>query len=219
MPELKLNEKREEKTLFIHQRAYIKRILEKFRMHEAKSLSVPADPNASINVSDESEIVNENLLYCKAIGSLMFLSRPDIAYAVSAASRYINKYNDIHWNAIKRIMRYLVETINYRIMYEKEKKSCLVGYSDSDYVGDCKTRRSTTGYAFVFDNRLITWMSQRQKMVTLSTIETEYVAASAAAREAVWVRSMLELKCDKATVLYVDNQSAIRLAKNPEFHK
>lgn len=69
---------------------------------------------------------------------------------------------------------------------------------------------------------VISWSSQRQKIVTLSTTESEYVAASATAREAIWLRKLLEeirSRCNEPTVIWVDNQSAIKLAKNPEFHK
>ena len=74
----------------------------------------------------------------------------------------------------------------------------------------------------MFANGPVSWLSQRQKIVTLSTTESEYVAATAAAREAVWLRKLFkELgTCDgKPTVIWIDNQSAIKLAKNPEYHK
>ena len=97
-----------------------------------------------------------------------------------------------------------------------------MGYSDADYAGDLETRRSTTGYAFNFANGLVTWSSQRQKMVTLSTTESEYVAAAMATKENIWIRNLLKdlgANCEKATALYVDNQSAIKSAKNPVFHR
>ena len=75
---------------------------------------------------------------------------------------------------------------------------------------------------FSLANGPVTWSSRRQKMVTLSTTESEYVAASSAAKEAVWLRNMLSEighRCDSATVLYVDNQSAIKLTRNPEFYQ
>ncbi|CAD7077956.1 unnamed protein product [Hermetia illucens] len=100
--------------------------------------------------------------------------------------------------------------------------SKLQGFSDSDYASDTETRRSTTGYAFCLSNGIVTWSSQRQKLVTLSTTDAEYVAAAAAAKEAIWLRKLLnDLGClpKTSTVLRVDNQSAIRLIKNAEFHK
>lgn len=98
----------------------------------------------------------------------------------------------------------------------------LIGYSDADYAGDIETRRSTTGYVFCLANGAVTWSSQRQKMVTLSTTEAEYVAASTAVRETIWLRKLLSdigCPCASETTLYVDNQSAIKLVKNPVFHK
>lgn len=122
-----------------------------------------------------------------------------------------------------RIFAYLKGTIDYGIEYRSGgSEPELLGFSDADYASDIETRRSTTGYIFHLSNGPITWSSQRQKMVTLSTTEAEYVAAAAAAKEAKWLRKLLrDLRClnEKETVLYIDNQSAIRLVKNPEFHK
>lgn len=98
----------------------------------------------------------------------------------------------------------------------------LKGYSDADFASDVETRRSTTGYAFRMANGIVTWASQRQKLVSLSTTESEYIAAATASREAVWLRTLLTgmgHRCDEPTILYIDNQSTIRLVRNPEFHK
>ena len=98
----------------------------------------------------------------------------------------------------------------------------LAGYSDADFANDVMTRRSVTGYLFTIGNNAITWSSQRQRLMTLSTTESEYVAAATAAKEVIWLRLLLSdlgCECKNATELYVDNQSAIRLVRNPEFHK
>jgi len=109
---------------------------------------------------------------------LAVVSRLDIAYAVNSVSKYLNNHNDDHWRAVKRIFAYLSGTSKFAIKFcgggsELE----LIGYSDADYAGDMETRRSTTGYLFELVNGLVTWSSQRQKLVTLSTTESEYVAA------------------------------------------
>lgn len=96
------------------------------------------------------------------------------------------------------------------------------GYSDADYAGDVTTRRSTSGYVFMLGGSVISWGSERQKSVALSTTESEYMAASHAVKELVWLRNLLcELQQKKldAPTFYMDNQSAIRLVKNSEFHK
>lgn len=156
---------------------------------------------------------------------LALVSKPDIGYAVNLVSRYCNKPNHGHWSAVKRIFKYLVSTTNHGILYEsggRKLEMSLSGYSDADFAGDVDTRKSTTGYEFCINNSLVTWSSQRQKMVTLSTTDTEYVAAVTASKEIVWLRQLLtDLGyCPKQpTVLFIDNQSTIRLIRNPEFHK
>lgn len=96
------------------------------------------------------------------------------------------------------------------------------GYSDADYAGDIETRKSTSGYAFLFGCGIISWNSERQKSVSLSTTESEYIAASNAVKELIWLnRLLVSLKANdyQKANLFLDNQSAIRLVKNPEFHK
>ena len=109
------------------------------------------------------------------------------------------------------------------IKYQRSGDNIILkGYSDADYAGDTETRRSTTGYIFMISGGAVSWTSQRQSTTSLSTTEAEYVAASTACRELVWLRQLLcdvDCRCDQPSVLLVDNQSAIRLIKNPEFHK
>lgn len=161
--------------------------------------------------------------YREAVGSLLFVasvSRPDIAYAVGVVSRYLEKHGKPHWQAVKR---YLKGTKSLGIMYSNSGSGLnLVGFSNSDYAGDKDTRRSTTGYLFELANGPITWCSKRQSTVSLSTTEAEFIVASEAVQEAVWLRELLSdvgLQCKEPSILYVDNQSAIRLVKNPEFHR
>jgi len=93
---------------------------------------------------------------------------------------------------------------------------------DADYAGDRDTRSSTTGYVFTLNGGCVTWSSKRQVSVSLSTTEAEFIAASEATKEAIWLRKLLaELghECIEPTELYIDNQSAIKLSRNPEFHR
>lgn len=98
----------------------------------------------------------------------------------------------------------------------------LAGFSDSDYAGDKNIRRLTTGYLFELTQRPITWGSKRHSTISLSTTEAEFIAASKATREAIWLRKLLSdigHPCKMPSPLYADSQSAIRLTKNPEFHQ
>uniref|UniRef100_A0ABD2VV02 Uncharacterized protein n=1 Tax=Trichogramma kaykai TaxID=54128 RepID=A0ABD2VV02_9HYME len=125
-------------------------------------------------------------------------------------------HNLQHWHAVKKILAYLVGTIHYGIKYfATEKGAHLIGSSDADYANDTETRRSVTGYIFTYSNAPVTWSSLRQKLVTLNSTEAEYVAATTAARDAVWLRRLLyDLKypCNSSTPLFVDNQNTIKLS-------
>ena len=93
----------------------------------------------------------------------------------------------------------------------------LMGYSDADYAGDLDTRRSTTGYVFMLNGGVISWSSRLQPTVAASTAEAEYMAASQAVKEALWLRKLTsDLGGDLKTMqLYTDNQAALTLLKNP----
>lgn len=206
--------------IYIHQKEYIEQIVKKFCMSDANPVSTPADVNVIITKNvDENTI---NFPYREAIGSLLFLcsvSRPDICYAVNVLSRYVNNPGQLHVNALKRIIRYLIGTKDLCIKYGE--RNDLMGYSDSDFANDVDTRKSTTGYIFIMNGGPITWSSQKQKTVALSTTEAEFVAACDATKEILWLQQlMIDLGEDsKCVTLLVDNQSAIKLINNPVYHK
>jgi hypothetical protein len=101
-----------------------------------------------------------------------------------------------------------------------ENKASLIGFTDSDYAGDVEDRKSTSGYVFKYGNCVVSWNSSKQKTVSLSTTEAEYIGLANAAKEALWLKSILiELdRAPKETKIYCDNMSTIALAKNPEMH-
>lgn len=194
-------------------------------MNDAKPVNTPSEPGVSLQTSENDNKDETKYPYREAVGSLIFLStvsRPDICFAVNQVSRFINNPNEKHWQAVKRILRYLKGTIDYSISYEKSSSIFkLVGYTDSDYAGCIETRKSTSGYIFVLGNAPVTWSSQRQGVVAQSTCEAEYIALGLGAKEAIWLKSLMnELGFEQRPVeINVDNQSAIKLVKNPEFHK
>lgn len=127
----------------------------------------------------------------------------------------------MHLLAAKRILRYLQGTRDFGLVYKKSEKSNLLGYTDSDYAGDRDDRKSTSGYAFMFGSGAISWSAKKQPIVTLSTTEAEFVAATACSCQAIWLRRILEeltFKQTEATKIFCDNNSAIQLSKNPVLH-
>lgn len=210
--------------IFIHQRKYIEKMLSKFNLDNANPNSIPADPHVTLQKSTVLED-KKYFPYREAVGSLMFaaiVTRPDIMYAVSTVSRYLNSHDQSHWNAVKRILKYLKGTLCFGLCYRSNESNTLVSYSDADYANDPVTRRSTTGYVFMKNGAAVTWNSQLQTTVALSTTEAEFMASCCATKEALWVRQLLldigHYNQDCIT-LNIDNQSAICVIKNSEYHK
>lgn len=209
-------------SIFINQEAYTSKVLRKFRIENGQTVVVPSDPNQVLSNFEEAN--SSDFPYRQLIGSLMYLAvatRPDISFAVGNASRYMENPKQVHVDAAKRILKYLKGTIDLGIIYQGNGDQFLSGYSDADYAGDVVTRRSTSGFAFLFGG-IISWSSERQKSVALSTMESEYISASNAVKELIWLKrlfnELLPDSCNEVKFL-MDNQSAIRLVKNPEFHK
>ena len=131
-----------------------------------------------------------------------------------------SKHTGQRWNELSD--SYLKGTTCLGLLYRSGTETdALYGYSDSDWGGDCNDYKSTTGYLFLLGGTAVTWKSKKQSCVALSTAEAEYMALSSAAQEAIWMR---ELNSDlgnpqsQPTLVYEDNQSAIAMTKNPQFH-
>lgn len=217
---MELRRDRANRTIYLNQRAYIKEVLTKYNLwSDTKTTGVPM--TVKLEASPEGYVASEEMKvkYQSAVGSLMYAmlgTRPDIAYAVSAVSRYASNPHEVHWQAVIRIMRYLRGTIEYELVFSGPMTS-LVGYSDSDWGGD-SSRRSTSGFVFNVGSGAITWQSKRQRVVALSTCEAELVAMTQATKEAIWLRALLNELGHReagATVIYGDNQGAIALSRNP----
>jgi hypothetical protein len=164
--------------------------------------------------------------YRSLIGSLRYIvnTRPDLAYAVGVVSRYMEAPGKDHWLVVKRILRYLKGTVGYGCRYIKggEMQPMLLGYSDSDYAGDVEDRKSTSSAVYFLGKSLVTWSSQKQKIVTLSSCEAEYVAAATAACQGIWLSRLIADMVGTKVVtvkLLMDNMSAIALSRNPVHHE
>jgi hypothetical protein len=226
---LEITRKREERKIFISQPNYIRSLLQKFKMTDCNPSSVPADPGSRLSVIDcplrRGVTPLSSTPYRSAIGGLMYaakMTRPDILFAVTAASRYNQDPGNAHWSAVKRILSYLAGTITHGLCFSKtDSADLLVAYSDSDFAGCPDTRRSTSGLIFTFNGGPVSWTSNLQKPIANSTAEAEYYAAGHASREIAWLRSLLkEIGFEQLapTPLLCDNKSALLMVQNPVFH-
>ncbi|CAF4946395.1 unnamed protein product [Pieris macdunnoughi] len=205
----------------IDQTRYIENTLRRFGMEQCNSVGTPMEPNIKFSSSEKFE----SIPYQEATGCLLYISqgtRPDICYAVHTLCRYNSSHTEEHWNAVKRLFRYLQGTKYLQLVYKSNVDEEITGYSDSDWASCTEDRKSCTGYIFNFQGAAISWNSKRQQTVALSTTEAEYMALSAATQEAMWLR---QLHCElwpslKVTpiTLYCDNQSAIKLTGTYSYH-
>ena len=213
-------------TIWLGQPAYSESILQQFNMQDAKSCKTPVDLSLKLTkATEESSLVNQEL-YQSAVGKLLYLStrtRPDIAFAVSTVAKFTAKPTEQHWTAVKRILRYIAGTINFGLQFTRGGSIDCTGFSDADWAGDITDHKSTSGYLFKVGGGPVSWRSRKQTCVALSTAEAEYMSLTLAAQEAMWLNRLLaELQSQKEpskpAILYEDNQSAICMTKNPQFH-
>ncbi|XP_071909529.1 uncharacterized mitochondrial protein AtMg00810-like [Coffea arabica] len=208
--------------VFICQQKYAKEVLKKVNMEGCKSTATPMNQKEKFCKEDGAEKVDEGL-YRSLIGCLMYLTatRPDIMQAVSLLSRYMHCASEIHFQAAKRILRYVKGTVDYGIRFSQVKNFNFHGFSDSDWAGCADDMRSTSGYCFTFGSGIFSWCSKKQDVIAQSTAEAEYVAAAAAVNQALWIRKLmtdLHMKQEDCTQIFVDNEAAISISNNPVFH-
>ena len=209
----------------IHQKTYAEKVVNRFNLENANSVRIPADPNSISTIFENGGGRSAcNVPYKEAIGSLMFLAtvtRPDIAFSVGVLSRYADNPSKIHWNAIKRIIKYVKGTTEYGLIY-KNNNDCsqILTFSHADYASDHTTRKSVSGFIVKLGDSLVSWGSKKQSTIALSTTESEFIAARTATQEMIWTERLIKDLCNncKIPVLYVDNQSAIQLIKNLRYH-
>ncbi|CAL2258380.1 unnamed protein product [Prunus armeniaca] len=210
-------------SIFLHQKKYGQKLVEKFGLKDCKIVATPLAMNEKLSKNDGSEAADEGE-YRQIVGSLLYLTatRPDIMFAASLLARFMHNPTKKHMGTAKRVLRYIQGTIDFGIVFEKGKETTLIGYCDSDWAGSEDDMRSTSGYAFTMGSGVFSWASIKQNTVALSTAEAEYVSAAEATSQAKWLRFVLEDFGEEqieGTQIMCDNTSAIAMAKNPVFHQ
>jgi len=224
---IQIHRDRSKRKIWLSQKNYLKKILRRFNMQDCKPISTLLPVNfklsSSMSPSNEAERMEMSRVpYVSVVGSLMFAMiciRPDIAQAVGAASRYLANPGREHWNTIKRILRYIKGTSDAALCYGGSEFT-VRGYVDLDFTSDLEKRKSTTGYVFIIAEGAVSWVSKLQTFVALSTTEAEYMAATQACKEAIWMKKLIEELGHKQEkiLLYCNSQSALHIARNPSFH-
>ena len=215
----------------IDQRVYVDKMVKRFSMEDAKPTDSPMSAGLVLTSemspqSPEEQAEMDRKPYRSLTGSLLYaslLTRPDIAFPTHAVCRFNATPGQRHWKAAKRILKYLKATRCHGIVYKKGNAAVPVTYSDSDWGDDSDTRKSQSGWCVVIASGLVDWSTKAQKTVSLSSCEAEYVAASEAFREVLWIKQLLiemdVLKHDRPLKVRMDSTSAMAVARNPVAHQ
>ncbi|KAD4586433.1 hypothetical protein E3N88_24034 [Mikania micrantha] len=208
--------------LFLSQHKYALEILERAGMAFCKPAATRVDTNEKLSALDR-ELFTDITLYRSLAGALQYLTftRPDITYAVQQICMYMHAPRTSHFNALKRILRYVKGTAHYGLHMSPSPGS-LLAYTDADWAGCPDTRRSTSGYCVYYGDNLISWSSKRQSTLSRSSAEAEYRGVANVVSDICWIRNLLlELHHppSRASLVYCDNVSAIYLTGNPVQHQ
>ena len=151
----------------------------------------------------------------------MTLTRPDWSFAVNKVCQYISQPTDEHWEAVKRILRYVKGTLSMGLRIRKSPFTGVSVFTDADWAGCIDDRRSTSGFAVFVGSNIISWSAKKQPTVSRSSTEAEYKSLANGAAEAIWVESLLKelgVSQQRTTILWCDNLGATYLTANPVFH-
>ncbi|GJZ53110.1 retrovirus-related pol polyprotein from transposon TNT 1-94 [Tanacetum coccineum] len=206
---------------YINQDKYAQEILKKHSMTSCDSIGTPMatkhlDADLSGTPIDQTK-------YRSMVRALMYLttSRPDIVHATCYCACYQAKLTEKHLTAVKRIFRYLKNTINMGLWYPKDTGFELTAFSDSDHAGCLDSRKSTSGgIQFLGGDKLVSWSSKKQDCTSMSSAEAEYVSLSACCAQVLWLRTQLTdygFHFDKIP-MYCDSKAAIAISCNPVQH-
>ncbi|KAJ9556327.1 LOW QUALITY PROTEIN: hypothetical protein OSB04_010941 [Centaurea solstitialis] len=229
---IKIYRNRSKRLIGLSQSTYIDKVLKRFRMDESKKGFIPMQHGIVLSktqcpVSSQDQDRMKSVPYASAIGSIMYAmlcTRPDVAYSVSVTSRYQQNPGEPHWVAVKNILKYLRRTKDMFLVFGgSEDEISVTGYSDASFQTDRDDFRSQSGYVFTLNGGAISWKSSKQDTIADSTTEAEYIAASDAAKEAVWLRNFLSDLRVVASVsrpidIFCDNSGAVAQAKEPREH-
>jgi hypothetical protein len=210
-------------------RQYINNLVEKFDITESKPVSTPQLVGEQLTSESEmttEQIAAQNFDYRGLIGSLQYLvrgTRPDIANAVRELSKFLSCYNRTHWEAARRVLKYLKGTSTYGLRLDGNSKEVTYEvYTDASFACQTKERKSVTGYVVSMAGSSVSWCSSKQASVSLSTAEAELIALSEGSKESEWIWHLLGemgFPQKRPVQVWCDGKAAISTVKNPGNHK
>ncbi|CAI7776552.1 unnamed protein product [Closterium sp. NIES-54] len=196
-------------------------VLQRFGFQFSSPQPTPLSTSHSLSAPPSDESIEPSGLYPELVGCLMYLmtcTRPDLAYPLSLLARYVapGRHQKVHWDAAKRVLRYLCNTSGMGLVLGGRGLVVLNGHADASWVDDSATQRSSQGYTFSLGSGFFSWRSTRSSSVLSTICEAEIYAEAMAAQELRWLTylpSDLGEQPRSPPVLYVDNKAIIALCQ------
>ncbi|MBW0480135.1 hypothetical protein O181_019850 [Austropuccinia psidii MF-1] len=204
---------------------FIKNILEEFNLTNCHHTTSPLPGNSKSFKHLPSKSIDHPFNYRRAISLLQYLvqcTRPDLAFATSFLSQFLEDPKDIHFNAVKHVLAYLKSTKHYNLRlgqnFLKHQQNHMLGFTDSDW-GGSKESKSFSAF-IIYYHRTLGWRSHKQKVVALSSAEAEYNTAAEATQDLLWIKNPIlkTTNLNPKLTLFTNNQSTIAIASNHVYH-
>lgn len=213
---------READSYHLSQSKYIRDLLQRAELENSKPMSTPMAPGHTLSLHDGVPLADPTP-YRSLVGTLQYctITRPDLSFAVNKVCQFLHAPTDVHFKAVKRILRYLKGTINHGLVLQQSSNLNIVVYTDADWASCPDDRKSTGGYCAFLGQNLISWSSAKQGVVSRSSAESEYRAVADGAAEIQWLEILLNelgYSLRFSPLILTDNISATYLAANPIFH-
>ncbi|CAI7805374.1 unnamed protein product [Closterium sp. NIES-54] len=218
---LRITWDRAQRTITLTQSHMVQQVLQRFGFTYSSPQSTPLPTGHSLSGPPLDESVELSGLYPELVGCLMYLmtcTRLDLAYPLSLLSRYMapGRHRKVHWDAAKRVLRYLCSTSGIGLVLGGRARVVLTGHADASWVDDLATQRSSQGYTFSLGSGSVSWRSTRSSSVLSSSCEAEIYAGAMAAQELRWLTYLLTDLGEvprSPPVLYVDNKAMLALCQ------
>lgn len=210
--------------IHLSQRKYIIDILTHAKMQSAKSMNTPMTNGLKLS-GHGSEPFQDTQLYRSIVGAIQYatITSLEITYCVNRVCQSMQTPLESHWQAVKRILRYLSGILHFGLNLQSNSHQAMIleGYCDADWASDRDDRHLTSGFCVFLGSNLISWQSKKQHVVSRSSIEAEYRSLAHLVAEMTWISSLLaELKLPQARTptVWCDNLSTVMLSANPTQH-